>query len=590
MKNKKMLITLIVLLAVGFASVSTTLIINGVIGIASNESDFNIIFTSAKLNNVERKDFIEQTKKQTLTFATDKLTTIDESAVLDYEVTNTSRLYDADVKIECNLVDEEENVIENSYINIQYQPNSMELLAGETKSGSITARLIKASTEDQSVQVKCTLNASALERDTLGEEYIEPEVNYLALTTSAPYYDDFMAEYYGSEDEYLKSRDAICEGNEGSDKCYAFHDKYSQNYDEYMTKNGYDKFIWSYHIDEEKIESINIVSTNEVPDNKIVSWDASHQQNGSIMAYTLDEDNNGLYEFYIGQDGGVIANPDSSSLFSRFSIVTSINGLENLDTSNVRNMSYMFDGLYELTTLDISALDTSKVTNMTGMFSYCYALTELDVSNLNTSKVTMMNAMFMHCSDLIDLDLSNFDTRNVVNMRDMFRDCWDLMNVNLSNFDTKNVTNMGDMFNNCRKIQNVDLSNFDTRNVTNMAMMFERCTNLQSVDLSNFDTRNVIDMDWMFSECTSLQTLDLSSFYANNTVTMFCMFDNCTSLQNLDLSNFDISNVSDKTNVFRSMPTSAIVKVKDENAQTWILNLSSSNRPSAWTTDNVIIA
>lgn len=33
MRNKKIIITLIVLLSVGFASVSTTLVLNGVIGI-----------------------------------------------------------------------------------------------------------------------------------------------------------------------------------------------------------------------------------------------------------------------------------------------------------------------------------------------------------------------------------------------------------------------------------------------------------------------------------------------------------------------------------------------------------------------------
>ena len=169
--KNKLVVTLVVLLAVGFASVSTTLILNGTIGIASNESDFSIIFTDAKLNNVDRKDFIEPSKKQSLTFATDKLTTVDEEAVLDYEVTNTSKLYDADVKIVCNMVDDNEEIIENNeYITINYQPNSMMVEAGKKEIGSITARLIKASTEDGQVKIKCTLNANAKERDTLPDD------------------------------------------------------------------------------------------------------------------------------------------------------------------------------------------------------------------------------------------------------------------------------------------------------------------------------------------------------------------------------------------------------------------------------------
>ena len=58
MNRKKLILTLVILLVVGFASVSTTLIISGIVGIASNEDDFNIIFTDAKLNNVDRKDFV----------------------------------------------------------------------------------------------------------------------------------------------------------------------------------------------------------------------------------------------------------------------------------------------------------------------------------------------------------------------------------------------------------------------------------------------------------------------------------------------------------------------------------------------------
>ncbi len=169
--KKRSIVILIILLAIGFAAVSTTLVLNGTIGIAANKDDFNIIFTNAKLNNVERKDFIEPTKKQTITFETNKLTKVDEEAVLDYEVTNTSKLYDGDVKIVCNLVDKDDNIIEDyEYIDISYEPKSMTVEAGKKETGSITAKLIKASTEDQSVGIKCTLDATAKERDKIPEE------------------------------------------------------------------------------------------------------------------------------------------------------------------------------------------------------------------------------------------------------------------------------------------------------------------------------------------------------------------------------------------------------------------------------------
>ena len=43
-----------------------------------------------------------------------------------------------------------------------------------------------------------------------------------------------------------------------------------------------------------QVEKITFNNTNTVPSNAINSWDVSDKQNGSIMAYTLDEDNDGL--------------------------------------------------------------------------------------------------------------------------------------------------------------------------------------------------------------------------------------------------------------------------------------------------------
>ncbi|WP_455051290.1 BspA family leucine-rich repeat surface protein, partial [Leyella stercorea] len=100
-----------------------------------------------------------------------------------------------------------------------------------------------------------------------------------------------------------------------------------------------------------------------------------------------------------------------------------------------------FDGCKNLTTIDgIEYLNTENVTNMSGMFRDCSALTTLNVSNFDTKNVTNMSGMFRDCSALTTLNVSNFDTKNVTNMSGMFRDCSALTTLNVSNFDTKNVT------------------------------------------------------------------------------------------------------------------------------------------------------
>ncbi len=57
MKNKKSIIVLIVLLAVGFAAVSTTLVINGVIGLSFGELD--VYYSKAVINGVEDNSVIK---------------------------------------------------------------------------------------------------------------------------------------------------------------------------------------------------------------------------------------------------------------------------------------------------------------------------------------------------------------------------------------------------------------------------------------------------------------------------------------------------------------------------------------------------
>lgn len=73
------------------------------------------------------------------------------------------------------------------------------------------------------------------------------------------------------------------------------------------------------------------------------------------------------------------------------------------DTSNVTDMSYIFNRCSSLTTLDVSGWNTSKVTNMNSMFNYCSSLTTLDVSGFDTSKVTDMSYIFNSSSSLTSI-------------------------------------------------------------------------------------------------------------------------------------------------------------------------------------------
>ena len=104
--------------------------------------------------------------------------------------------------------------------------------------------------------------------------------------------------------------------------------------------------------------------------------------------------------------------------------LTEIEGIENLNTQNVTDMSEMFTCCYALTSLDVSNFNTEKVTNMTDMFLGCSALTSLDLSNFNTERVESMSSMFSGCSTLQTIFASDkFVTNQVLGGYDMFIGC-----------------------------------------------------------------------------------------------------------------------------------------------------------------------
>ena len=293
-----------------------------------------------------------------------------------------------------------------------------------------------------------------------------------------------------------------------------------------------------------QIESITIEKTNVVPNDAKYSKDISSKQDGSVMLWYTDKDNNSLYEISIGsENGSVEANTNGSGMFAYLDNVSSLD-LSGLDTSNMTSMSRMFLNSKSLTNIDVSGFDTSKVISMYEMFRGCSSLANIDVSSFNTGAVTDMQRMFCNCFLLINLNLSNFDTSKVVNMYEMFFGCNSLTNLDITNFNTSNLVNMSEMFFDCSSLISLDLSSFNTSNVTNMARIFRGCKLLTNLDISNFDTSKVTNMGGMFFGCGSLTNLDLSNFNTSNVTDMSSMFYNSGSLRKIYVSNsWNVSNV-----------------------------------------------
>lgn len=81
-------------------------------------------------------------------------------------------------------------------------------------------------------------------------------------------------------------------------------------------------------------------------------------------------------------------------------------------------------------------------------FFDCHYLAEIEgIANLNTSEVTVMNATFAFCYNLEEINLNGFDTGKLSNSYTMFESCVRLKTIYCSN--TWEVGTSGNMFHNC---------------------------------------------------------------------------------------------------------------------------------------------
>ena len=166
MKKKASIVVAILLLAVGFAAISTTLIINGSAKVGENTDDFSVIFTKATLDGQDvYANVIDDTKK-VITFQTNDLKTLNQTSVLNYEVTNNSANYDAEVQVNCKT--KENTTAKYTSIKNELDGNATVIKAKETLNGTLTVTLNKTATEEVREEYVCELTFNAVERDTLG--------------------------------------------------------------------------------------------------------------------------------------------------------------------------------------------------------------------------------------------------------------------------------------------------------------------------------------------------------------------------------------------------------------------------------------
>ncbi len=172
MKKKSMLIIAILLMSIGFAAISTTLIINGNAKVSENNEDFSVIFTAASIDgNDVYSTAVDETKK-TITFTTSELKTLNQTSILTYEVTNNSSNYDAEVNVTC--VPKDGTTAKYTSIKNKLENDATVVKAKSSVNGTLTVTLNKTATEEVSEEYTCRLEFNAVERNELGENIPDP--------------------------------------------------------------------------------------------------------------------------------------------------------------------------------------------------------------------------------------------------------------------------------------------------------------------------------------------------------------------------------------------------------------------------------
>lgn len=123
-------------------------------------------------------------------------------------------------------------------------------------------------------------------------------------------------------------------------------------------------------------------------------------------------------------------------------------------------------------------------------FEGCENLTEIEgLTNLDASEVKQTFHMFKGCKKIEHIDMSEFCAPELTVCNEMFEGCESLQELDLRKFCVDNVWAICGMFGNCKSLTSLDLRSFNLSNVTQMNLMFEGCNNLRDIYISdNFKT------------------------------------------------------------------------------------------------------
>ena len=159
------ILVLIVLLVIGFATISTNIMINGNANLSFNENYFNVIFTEATTDGT----YTISEDKQEINYITKSLSNVGDKSVIEYKVKNDSYQYDANVLLDTILNDQNNDKYTITY-EILDSENPYSLESKRTITAKVIVELTKSVSSPINISMKLKLNLTAIGRTTEGKD------------------------------------------------------------------------------------------------------------------------------------------------------------------------------------------------------------------------------------------------------------------------------------------------------------------------------------------------------------------------------------------------------------------------------------
>ncbi len=228
--------------------------------------------------------------------------------------------------------------------------------------------------------------------------------------------------------------------------------------------------------------------------------------------------------------------------------ITNVDALSDWDISNVESIAAMFSTCINLSSIEgIKNWDVSKVVNLNQLFLGVNSLSSLSaLRNWDTSSVKYISGLFARNTSLTSTDgLENWDVSQIESMNGVFSQDTNLSDIEaLRNWNTKSAKLMFGLLYNTKIVSTDPIKNWNTSSATSIYSLLYNCPDLVEADLSGWDTSNVTDMSGLFEGSSNLRTINISNWDTSNVTNMSYMFSNLGSLTELDLSSFNTKKVT----------------------------------------------